>query len=182
MLWYMSRIFVQQSKAKSQLRISGLSPHLYWLSICTVDWAQFMIVGVFLMLSFFIFQVFLGSTHHTHTRAHTYTHTSHTRKHTHTRTHTNTHRYNQSSSTLYCITNIHLCLQLRPLMEIGALLATGLFLLLYIPIYMLALYIFSYGFTMTSNSQGLIQTLCILVTCFRHHVYILHITICLFIL
>lgn len=54
-------------------------------------------------------------------------------------------------------------LQLRPLLEPGAIISTLLFLLLYLPIYMLALYIFSYWFEAGANSQGLLQTMCVLV-------------------
>lgn len=47
-------------------------------------------------------------------------------------------------------------------MAAGALLCTIIFLLLYIPIYMLLLYIISYAFDVPYRSQGLIQTLVIL--------------------
>ena len=48
-----------QLKAKSQLRIAGVSQQLYWIAICAVDFAQYMIVGVALLLSFVVFQVII---------------------------------------------------------------------------------------------------------------------------
>lgn len=147
--------FCLQCKAKSQLRIAGLSTKMYWLTICAVDWLQFMTVGVFMILCFYLFNVSSVFPRNLYLQV---------------------SGFSQLIGAVTAVLVLYIpypgfrvkhegsLFQLRALTEPGAMLAIILFLLLYIPIYMLALYIISYAFNVAYTSQGLIQTLIILVS------------------
>lgn len=106
---------------------------MYWASVCGVDYGQFSLVAVFFVLSLLVFQV------------------------------------TSCSPYLFCLLDTSsvytpfIWLQIRALTTPGAIVCIVLFFILYIPLYMLVLYIISYGFTNPYTSQGLLQTLVILV-------------------